>query len=70
MKPEQYNSTQKLVPRKFLPRLFRVIFIEFIVSSSKAASEFFCPQIMNYEVERDLNKAFVNLTLISVFKGL
>jgi hypothetical protein len=41
-----------------------------VVASSNPASEVLPPRIVKYHVERDMNKAFINLTLISVLEGL
>jgi hypothetical protein len=41
-----------------------------VVTSSNPASEVLPPRIVKYHVERDMNKAFINLTLISVLEGL
>lgn len=41
-----------------------------VVASSNPASEVLPPRIVKYHVERDMNKAFINLTLISALEGL
>ena len=41
-----------------------------VVTSSNPASEDLPPRIVKYHVKRDMNKGFINLTLISVLEGL
>jgi len=41
-----------------------------VVNSSNPASEILPPRIVKYHVERDMNKSFINITLISVLEGL
>ncbi len=41
-----------------------------VVTSSNPASDILPPRIVNYHVERDMNKAFINIILISVLEGI
>ncbi len=41
-----------------------------VVTSSNPASDILPPRIVKYHVERDMNKSFINITLISVLEGL
>ncbi len=41
-----------------------------VVTSSNPASDILPPRIVKYNVKRDMNKSFINITLISVLEGL